>query len=113
MIQDLYLSFYDSTGNYFSVLFDSISIMSDFVRMVAGCIVHSLSFVWDEEIHSITRSLPQVSQTQSDEIALSSGMTAGLHINVWEMEKSYSYPTDIFAKAPLKSATGEEVVKFK
>jgi hypothetical protein len=113
VVQDLYLSFYDANSNYFSVLFDSISTMSDLVRMISGCIVHSLSFASDEEVSSLTRSLPKVNQGQSDDIVLSNGMSAGLHISVWEMDKSFSYPPDIFAKVPLKSVGGEDLVKFK
>lgn len=113
-LRDLYMSFADSTGNQWSLLFDSAEVMTVFVRTVAATVVHVASHSDAASQAVVRRSLPRTQAADDDGSTLALGMSAGVYLTAWELQEVADYPGDIVSGAPLKRVQPpDEVVKVK
>lgn len=117
-VQGMYLSFYDSQGQYFSILFDSLDPLVEILRLIIACMVHILSnSPANNEIQSLTRSLPTTvaGEADFDDTTLAVGMNAGLLITAFASQDMSGYPSDgLLPKNVVKQVKeGNDVVKFK
>lgn len=80
-LRDLYMSFADAAGNQWSLLFDSLEVMNNFVRTVAATVVHVVSHGDGGSGGGavVKRSLPRAA-TDDDATTLSMGMSAGMYV---------------------------------
>lgn len=116
-LRDLYMSFADTTGNQWSLLFDSVEVMTTFVRTVVATVVHCATHNPDTVDGSVTirRSLPRAQPSDGeDSTALAQGMSAGIYLVAWELQELADYPGDVVAGAPLKRVQApDDVIKIK
>ncbi len=117
------MSFADSVGNYWSILFDGgdpATTMNSVIQAIVAIIAHLLSHnnaeTPDPSVTSIRRLLPPNGAAASeDAAALISGMAAGIYLTVYEVGDWADYPTDFLTNSkPLyKIQAPDEVAKVK
>jgi hypothetical protein len=118
-LRDLYMSFADSAGNQWSLLFDTADGMASFVRTVAATVLHLSSHHADASLSApdaaLRRNLPRAAVTGDDETTLSLGMAVGVYFTAWELQEEVSdYPGDVLAAAPLTRVQApDDVIKVK
>jgi hypothetical protein len=115
-LRDLYMSFADTAGNQWSLLFDSMEVMTIFVRTVVATVVHCATHNPDtvDSSVAIRRALPREQSAEDDDISLVQGMSAGIYLTAWEIQELGDYPGDIVAGSPLKRVQApDDVIKIK
>lgn len=117
-VRDLYVSFADSAGNQWSLLFDSIDALSGFLRTLAATVVHVAAFGADGDAsRAVRRLLPRLGSSEGAEdreAGLGAGMSAGVHLTAWELQEAADYPGDILAGPALKRVQPpDDVLKVK
>ena len=123
-LRDLYMSFADSSGNQWSLLFDTAEVMISFIRNVVMTILHLLTHYHQHssssEIISIKRSLPSkataqvIESTNEDDTKLSIGMTAGIQLCAYEVGgDSNCFPGDVLTTLPYFNTSANDLIKYK
>ena len=121
-VRDLYLSFTDPSSNQWSILFDSIAVMLNYVRNLAACIFHVASHTGGTIPVSMKRPLPSPEGSNSSssgggsdgDTVLTMGMAAGVYLTAWEIGEPADYPGDVLGAAPLKRIQPpDDVLKVK
>lgn len=116
---NLYLSFSDPQGNYFSVLFDSLDNIFNFVKILAFTLIHMQSYegISGNDIPNLRKALPNCpDQTAEDTTQLNPGMTAGIFYSIWEIGELGDYPNDVINSPTgpfLTNKNPEELLKVK
>lgn len=122
----------DMQGNNWSILFDAIPTMTNFLRVVVAAVAQmNQRTTLPNDTNYFSCLLPGSTSTKSaasDEPALTAGMTAGVTFTAWELgdheetgsqvPAEYSYPGDMIAPngkyPPFLSVTSEkDVAKVK
>lgn len=114
-VRDQYVSFADAAGNQWSLLFDSLDVMTTFLRTLAATVVHMSAFgSSDADAAGPVRRLLPGAASADDETALATGMSAGVYLTAWELQEAADYPSDILSGTALKRVQApEDVVKVK
>lgn len=115
-LRDLYMSFSDAAGNQWSLLFDSVEVMSQFVRTVVATVVHCATHNPDtvDAAAPIRRALPRAEPADEEDTVLAQGMSAGVYLTAWEIQDLADYPGDVLAGVPLKRVQApDDVLKIK
>lgn len=116
-VRDQYVSFADAAGNQWSLLFDSVEVMTAFLRTLAATVVHMSAFgsSGTDAASPVRRLLPRAASADgSDETALAAGMSAGVYLTAWELQETADYPSDILSGSALKRIQPpEDVLKVK
>lgn len=118
-LRDLYMSLTDTSGNSWSLLFDSPEAMSSFLMVIGAMIAHTATHRESQEPF-FRRPLPLTAEEAAamsgseTETGLTAGSTAGVYLRLWEMGGLGDYPGDIVNGTPLKSVQSpDDVVKVK
>lgn len=111
------MSFSDTAGDCWSILYESIDSMTIMIRMIVATMCHIASYsgITENKLTHITRLLPSVTGSEPravEETPLSLGMTAGVHVIAWEIGDLNDYPIDLSNREPLQ-VMQSEIVKVR
>lgn len=111
-VRDLYVSFADPSGNFWSLLFDNIENMTNVLKVISAIIFH-LNTHNETTLESLRRLLPRNPEVAVDETVLAAGMTAGIYIDVFEIGEPADYPGDILLSPLRRVQSPDDVLKIK
>lgn len=111
-MRDLYMSFGDAQGNKWSALFDDMEKMTTFVRTLMNCMIHVGMFGDEPHVNVIKAAMPS---PNAEEAVLSSGMSAGIYITVYEMADAADANLAMLLAVPphIEYKPPQDVVKVK
>jgi hypothetical protein len=115
-VRDQYVSFADTAGNQWSLLFESEDGVGTFVRALAATVMHVTAFgVHGDADSPVRRMLPRPQPADAnDDAVLAAGMAAGVYLTAWELQEAADYPSDVLAGSVLKRVQPpDEVLKVK
>lgn len=131
-LRDQYMSCKDSAGNGYSLLFDNIDQMRIMLRVVMACVAQVCSRNSATSRDMIVGLLPGSTSASSNaavsgaEVALASGMSAGVHFTAWELGEpddvatsvsEYNYPAEMLSSVNyppfMKVVAPQDVAKVK
>lgn len=111
-VRDFYVSFADSSGNFWSLLFDNFDSMTNVLKVIAAIVFH-MNTHNETAMESLRRLLPRNADVAADETVLAAGMTAGIYIDVFEIGEQADYPGDM-VQSPIKHVGPPgDVIKVK
>ena len=113
-IRDLYLSCCDADGNQFSLLFDNVTALTKFIKVIMS-ITCSLSSQKNSTniIKGILPSSASQSNSDGNATTLAAGMTAGVSCKIWFMESTSDVST-LLEEAPVFTmGSQDDVNKMK
>jgi hypothetical protein len=131
-LRDLYVSFSDTGGNNWSILFDQVEVMTTFVRTLVATMCHIRCHLSNEghllvlislyllpladQTNVLKGSLPPSPTIESDPSlpTLTAGMSAGVSYRAWEVCGSPSEtPTEAIAYNPFLQSPINDFAKIK
>ncbi len=112
------MSFADTLGNNWSLLFDTEDVMQNFLRALVAVVAHVACFSDPAGSKVISGLLPGATTVSSAEddgtTVLSAGTLAGISYRVWELCADVSEsPSDALAATPFKIVAQPDLAKIK
>lgn len=114
-VRDLYVSFADSSSNFWSLLFDNFEAMNTCLRIIAAIIFHINTHAEGNTTENLRRLLPRSGDAgaEPETVLLTAGMTAGVFVEVFEVGELADYPSDMLTSSIKTVRAPNDVLKLK
>jgi hypothetical protein len=110
------MSFSDSNGGNWSILFDTNDVMLPFLHAIIGTVCHIRCHTGETKSTPVIGNLPSAPVDASDGEAvgpLVAGSTAGISFQAYEVGEVADNPAGMFQSKPFLAVISPEICKIK